>query len=420
MKKIAFVFCALALASCSSRSLSDSMLTTDAKVADLTHTDEMLMALPAARQKIPVSVYDFQDQTGQHKPDDNFAQYSRAVTQGGLSILMKGLLDTANGKFFTVIERGGLQNLLQERQIIRTTRDQYHLPNGQKLPNLPPLLYAGMLLEGGIVSYESNVLTGGAGANYLGIGADVQYRQDIVTVYLRAISVKTGEVLLSVNTSKTIFSSGVQGNAYRYVTFDKIFQFEAGYTANEPPQFAVRQAIEMAVYSLIMEGARKDLWSFADPAAGQELVTQYIKNRDSDSTPEQEWKRKQAMQPEKPVAKPQPQQSQETAPSAPITRTQQPPALPQQQVQPTPQVQETSEMPRGETPAESISAPTGNLEPTVTTKDIRDPSLLSPEQQMRTETLHQGAPDQLYCGTGGCYPFKPPAGSTPMDNGTVK
>jgi len=33
--------------------------------------------------------------------------------------------------------------------------------------------------------------TGGAGANYVGIGADVKYRQDILRMGLRVVSVQT-------------------------------------------------------------------------------------------------------------------------------------------------------------------------------------------------------------------------------------
>src|SRR3546814_8620815 len=43
----------------------------------------------------------------------------------------------------------------------------------------------------------TNTLTGGMGAQYLGIGAHTQYREDNVTVYLRAVSTNTGEILKS-------------------------------------------------------------------------------------------------------------------------------------------------------------------------------------------------------------------------------
>jgi curli production assembly/transport component CsgG len=249
----------------------------DAEIAPTTHGEKLLQSLPEARRKVAVSVYRFADQTGQHKSSDVKTEYSRAVTQGGLAILSEALLDAGNRNWFTVVERDGLANLLQERKLIRMMRDNYPGPDGDKLPPVGPLLYAGIMLDGGIISYETNVITGGIGAKYLGIGSSSEYRRDVVTVYLRAVSVQNGEVLLSVNTSKTIFSTAVNSNVFKFVAFDKILEAETGFTVNEPPQLAVRQAIEMAVYAMTMEGAMQGLWEFRDPNAGQAAINTYLK-----------------------------------------------------------------------------------------------------------------------------------------------
>ncbi|HSK40301.1 MAG TPA: CsgG/HfaB family protein, partial [Arenibaculum sp.] len=161
-----------------------------------------LQSLPAPARKIAVAVYRFEDKTGQNKPNDLFSEYSRAVTQGGTSILINALERAGSRAWFTPVERESLQALLQERQIIRVTRDEY---GGDDLPPLPPLTYAGIMLDGGIIGYDSNTLTGGFGARFLGIGGNTENRRDTVTVYLRAVSVSTGEVLKSVNVSKTIY-----------------------------------------------------------------------------------------------------------------------------------------------------------------------------------------------------------------------
>ena len=252
----------------------------EAIISYKTTAGKVLKALPAPERKVVLSVYKFSDLTGQHKPNDNFSEYSRAVTQGGVSILTNSLMKASSGKWFTVAERGGLQNLLQERKLIRAMRDQYSKPDGTKLANIPPLLYAGILLEGGITAYESNVVTGGLGARYLGIGGSTQYRRDIVTVHLRAISVQTGEVLLSIDTVKTIYSSSVSANVFKFVAFDKLLEIDTGFTTNEPPQIAVRQAIEAAVYSLVMEGKEKGIWNFADKAKGEAAFKEYLDRRD--------------------------------------------------------------------------------------------------------------------------------------------
>src|SRR3546814_12995748 len=93
---------------------------------------------------------------------------------------------------------------------------------GEKTLNrqaLPPLLFAGILLEGGIIGYDSNTKSGGLGARFLGIGGSTQYREDTVTVYLRAVSVKTGEVLSTISVRKSIESIGLDANTFRYVAF---------------------------------------------------------------------------------------------------------------------------------------------------------------------------------------------------------
>jgi len=151
-------------------------------------------------------------------------------------------------------------------------------PDGKPLPDIDPMLYAGILLEGGIISYESNVLTGGIGARYLGIGGPTMYSRDMVTVYLRVVSVKTGEVLVSVNSTKTIFSQKLSGGLFKFVSYDEIVEGEAGVSYNEPPQLAVRQATEFAVYSMVIEGARQGLWEFADPSTGARIIADYERN----------------------------------------------------------------------------------------------------------------------------------------------
>ena len=155
-------------------------------------------------EPIVIAVYDFLDMTGQKKPGGSFASMSTAVTQGSYQILIKSLQDAGNGKWFRVVERSSLPSLLQERKLIRSTRQQV---NGEGAEPLPPLLFAGAYLTGGIVGYDSDIKSGGFGARVLGIQANKQYRQDVVTIILRLINVQTGEVVLSTTVEKTIFST---------------------------------------------------------------------------------------------------------------------------------------------------------------------------------------------------------------------
>lgn len=245
-----------------------------------TQTQTLLNALPAPDREIAVAVYGFTDQTGQFKPTEAGQTLSRAVTQGASSMLVKALQDAGNREWFTIVERERLDNLLKERQIISEMRKRYLGEEVIDANALPALLFAGVLLEGGIVGYDTNTVTGGMGAAFLGIGGSTQYRQDTVTVYLRAVSVRTGEVLTTVTASKTIASRAIGASAYRFVAFKELLEAEFGITSNEPDQVALQQAVEKAVYGLVMEGVDLNLWRFSDMQAASPLMELYRKERD--------------------------------------------------------------------------------------------------------------------------------------------
>ena len=229
-------------------------------------TYRQLRELPPAEQQPIVAVYNFGDLTGQRKEGEQ-PLYSTAVTQGAKELLIDALKaagagNTGNGTWFRVVERGpSLDSLVRERQIIRSTRQDYEEATGEKQPGLQPMLFAGMLFEGGIVGYDTNIETGGNGARYLGIGATNQYRRDSVIVSLRAISTLTGEVILNVQTYKTILSVGLAGDVFRFVDMDtKLIEMETGMTQNESVTWAVRSAIEAAVLALIKQGDQRQYW----------------------------------------------------------------------------------------------------------------------------------------------------------------
>ena len=218
---------------------------------------------PLAGDPITIAVYNFSDKTGQRKPNDTVAVLSSAVTQGAEVFLIKALQDAGKGKWFQVIERVGLDNLVKERQLIRSQRETYE---GKEAKPLSPLLVAGVMIEGGIIGYDSNIASGGAGAAMLGIGATAQYRTDVVTVVMRLISVSTGEVLVTSGATKTILSAGVSGTVMKFIDQNTMsIQLESGYNMNEQSTYAVRLATEEAVADLIKQGAAKKLWAFAAP-----------------------------------------------------------------------------------------------------------------------------------------------------------
>ena len=129
-----------------------------------TQTQVLLNDLPAPQRQVAVAVYGFTDQTGQFKPTEAGQTLSRAVTQGASSMLVKALQEAGSRRWFTIVERERLDNLLKERQIISEMRKRYLGEEGVNPSALPALLFAGVLLEGGIVGYDINTVTGGAGA----------------------------------------------------------------------------------------------------------------------------------------------------------------------------------------------------------------------------------------------------------------
>lgn len=211
---------------------------------------------------ITVAVYGFTDKTGQRKASDNLALFSTAVTQGAEVFLIKALQDTP--RWFKVVERVGLDNLVKERQLIRNQREVYE---GKEAKPLKPMTVAGVMLEGGVVGYDTNIRTGGNGARILGIGASEQYRVDEVVISLRLVSVSSGEILLSNAISKTIYSTQHNFGVLKFVDQGtKSIELENGAALNEPTTYAVRVAIEQAVYEMIMDGEKKGLWKFKQPA----------------------------------------------------------------------------------------------------------------------------------------------------------
>jgi curli production assembly/transport component CsgG len=269
---------AIALSGCGAgaakRQLSSEGLTPPI-LNPVTELNQTLRSLPPPERKVVVAVYNYADQTGQFKPVDNVQTLSKAVTQGATSVLIKALQDAGNGSWFTVLEREKLDNLLKERRIIAEMRKTYLGEENINPQALPPLLFAGILLEGGIIGYDSNLQTGGVGARLLGIGGDIKYRLDTLTIYLRAVSTKNGQVLANVVTHKTIASIGLQGGVFKYIAVDKILEGEAGFTKNEPEQLAVQQAIEKAVHALVIEGSEQGLWAFSDKAYQTSAIDQY-------------------------------------------------------------------------------------------------------------------------------------------------
>ena len=224
-----------------------------------------LLKVPPAKEMPVVAVYGFTDKTGQRKARDGIADFSTAVTQGGTEMLIDALKTAGGGTWFRVVERQGIDNLVRERQIVRSTRQDVAKAQGTEAKGVGPLLFAGMIIEGGIIGYDTNIETGGRGARYLGIGFSKQYRKDVVTVSIRAVSVLTGEVLLNVQSRKSVLSYGSGGDVFRFIEQGtELVEYEDGVGNNESVTYAVRTAIEAAVLELIYQGHDRKFWDLTE------------------------------------------------------------------------------------------------------------------------------------------------------------
>ena len=259
MRRFLILFLAMTLTGCAQIHMD---LAKEDPIA-LNPRENLLTKLPELDgPPMTVAVYGFKDLTGQKKSSTTLALFSSAVTQGSEVFLIKSLQDSK--KWFRVVERVGLDNLIKERQLIRNQREVYE---GKEAKPLKPLTVAGLILEGGIIGYDSNIRSGGNGARFLGIGGSQQYRVDEIVISLRMISISSGEVLLNVAVSKTIYSTQHNVSVLRFVDQGtRSLELESGAALNEPTTYAVRVAIEQAVYEMIVEGEKKGLWKYKQVA----------------------------------------------------------------------------------------------------------------------------------------------------------
>ena len=240
---------------------TDLALTRNIEPANILNLQSNDLAnLPPAKNKPVIAVYrdSFQDLTGQRKSNSSFALFSTAVTQAPEALLIRALKHAADGKFFRVVERVGLDNLTKERQLIRSTRENF-----EEELKLQPLLFAGLIIQGGVISYDTNIQSGGIGARYLGIGNSKQYREDVVTISLRLVSVSTGEILMESAVSKNILSTSISQDIFRFIEQGtELVEIEGGVAENEVGSIALQKAIESGVLNLIEIGIERGYWEY--------------------------------------------------------------------------------------------------------------------------------------------------------------
>jgi len=223
-----------------------------AKVESL-YTD--FTEIPEPERKPVVAVYadNFKDQTGQRRSNSQYATFSTAITLAPCAYLIRALKHSG---LFEVVERVSLDSVTKERQLIRSTRETF-----DEKQKLMPLKFGDMIMTGGVLSYQANITSGGMGARNLGIGVSRQYREDIITVSLRTVSVMTGRVLIEVLVTKTVLSASLDNDIFRFVSDNtELIEIEGGAVKNEPTSIALQMAIETAVLETINEGVNNNYW----------------------------------------------------------------------------------------------------------------------------------------------------------------
>jgi len=278
MEYLAIALLSCLVGACSTNPKAESIQEYDMPFVQGTPTKELLQEMPDLINtptdgegnpvKITVAVYKFPDVTGQRKQ----VGLSTAVSQGADVWVIQALMAVGKGSWFTVVERASLDNIVKERQLIRSTRAQYDATKPEDA--LQPMLFAGLILEGGIVGYDTNTTSGGAGARYFGLGVSEEYRTDQVTVSLRLVGVQTGEILLTVSSTKTIASTSNGADVFRFLDLGtRALEIESGNAANEPVNYAIRTAIEYAVLQMVYDGKELGLWEWELPVIAEKVQT---------------------------------------------------------------------------------------------------------------------------------------------------
>ena len=239
------MLCLAALGGCSqlqapvSASIAASELVfVEPKLTERTEIDQSLLSLPPPAKTIPVALYDFQDLSPHIKENDRPAGYAANVSSNGQTMLTNALKDAGNEAWFSVDE------------------------------------HAHISLEGGIIANDYSVVNGGVGAQLLELGG-APYQQNVVTVYLHAFDSYTHRMLVSVTSSETMYYSYLNTSLFKYASPDRPLHPEVGFSKSDPTQLALHQAMQNAVYSLIINGTTAKLWAFKDPSAGSRILAQY-------------------------------------------------------------------------------------------------------------------------------------------------
>jgi curli production assembly/transport component CsgG len=230
-----------------------------------TTTKSELSILPKPAQKIPVSVWKILDETGQFRRSaGGGTELSHAVTQGAHHMLIKALNDSG---WFTVVEREGWPNLIQEIRIKEELRKRgvTRVPEDFKLLEVPKYMFSGAITE-----FDDHPVSLGGGFGLRGGSASARAMTSSVAIDLRMTDVDTGVIQEAVSIFKRVIAHQTNFGIFRFIRINWLLELEFGYTLNEPTDLAVREALEKGVVHLIVRGVREGLPEFK-PAKAEDM-----------------------------------------------------------------------------------------------------------------------------------------------------
>ena len=90
-----------------------------------------LSELPERTSSVTLAIYDIPDKTGANLRTENFAEFSKAVSQGADAFVVQALSEVGNGTWFRLVERESIEALMQERRMamsqIEDARQRQHV-----------------------------------------------------------------------------------------------------------------------------------------------------------------------------------------------------------------------------------------------------------------------------------------------------
>ena len=240
--------------------------TKDRPITNVTVTTKSeLTILPKPAQKVPVSVWQILDETGQFRRSaGGGTELSHAVTQGAHHMLIKALNDSG---WFDVVERQGWPQLIQEIRIKEELRKRGVTTVKEDFTHLIVPQY---MISGAITEFDDHPVSFGGGFGLRGGSASARASVSSVAVDLRITDVETGEVTDAVSIFKRIISHQTDFGIFRFIRFNWLLELEFGYTLNEPTDLAVREALEKAVVHLVVKGVKEGLPGFK-PAKDEDI-----------------------------------------------------------------------------------------------------------------------------------------------------